>query len=104
MPSEPRLARPKATEPLCTDYILGFFLAALDDLRNHLENPDNLVEMKFLLLEQKYLEHLSRGNSIEALKVRSVFNCSWDLGKDSPQRSSFQLLVDVSEFVELFSF
>jgi len=41
----------------------------LDDLRNHLENPESLVEMKFLLLEQKYLEHLSRGNSIEALKV-----------------------------------
>ena len=46
-----------------------FVFSALDDLRNHLENPDSTVEMKFLLLEQKYLEHLSRGNSIDALKV-----------------------------------
>ena len=50
-----------------------YFLSALDDLRNHLENADNLVEMKFLLLEQKYLEHLSRGNSIDALKVSCHF-------------------------------
>ncbi|XP_040583152.1 WD repeat-containing protein 26 [Lepeophtheirus salmonis] len=41
----------------------------LEDLKPHLENPGNLVEMKFLLLEQKYLEFLSNGNYIEALKV-----------------------------------
>jgi len=41
----------------------------LEELKAHLENPDNFVEMKFLLLEQKYLELLYRGNSIEALKV-----------------------------------
>ncbi len=42
---------------------------ALDELRDLLENPDNLTEMKFLLLEQKYLELLSQKNRIEALKV-----------------------------------
>lgn len=41
----------------------------LEELKNHLENPESMVEMKFLLLEQKYLELLSRGNSIDALKV-----------------------------------
>ncbi len=46
-----------------------FYIPALDELRNHLENPENVLEMKFLLLEQKYLEYLSRGNAIEALKV-----------------------------------
>ena len=40
-------------------------------ITGHLENPDNFVEMKFLLLEQKYLELLYKGNSIEALKVSS---------------------------------
>ena len=52
--------------------ILSSF-SALDDLRNHLENPDSLIEMKFLLLEQKYLEYLSRGNSIDALKVSASY-------------------------------
>lgn len=41
----------------------------LDELKSHLENADSMQEMKFLLLEQKYLELLARGNSIEALKV-----------------------------------
>jgi len=41
----------------------------LEELRNHLENPEHAKEMKFLLLEQKYLELLYKGNSIEALKV-----------------------------------
>jgi len=41
----------------------------LEDLRVHLESPEQIVEMKFLLLEQKYLELLYKGNSIEALKV-----------------------------------
>ena len=44
-------------------------LSVLEDLRVHLENPEQIVEMKFLLLEQKYLELLYKGNSIEALKV-----------------------------------
>merc|ERR1719187_2341430 len=41
----------------------------LEDLSPHLENPSNQIEMKFLLLEQKYLENLSSGNFIDALKV-----------------------------------
>lgn len=41
----------------------------LDNLRDHLENPEKLSEMKYLLLEQKYLELLSQKNRIEALKV-----------------------------------
>lgn len=49
-----------------------FFISALDDLKHFLENPDNLVEMKFLLLEQKYLEFLSKKNRIDALKVSIV--------------------------------
>ena len=48
-----------------------FHILALEELKGHLENPDNFVEMKFLLLEQKYLELLYKGNSIEALKVSS---------------------------------
>ncbi len=42
---------------------------ALDDLKDHLEHPRNLTEMKFLLLEQKYLELLAQQNIVEALKV-----------------------------------
>ena len=49
------------------------YFAVLEDLRSHLENPDNVIEMKFLLLEQKYLELLYKGNSIEALKVRNNY-------------------------------
>lgn len=41
----------------------------LEELAPHLENPENQTEMRFLLLEQKYLEHLEAGNYIEALKV-----------------------------------
>ena len=48
---------------------LFLFFAALDDLKNHLENPENMVEMKFLLLEQKFLELISKGNRMQALKV-----------------------------------
>lgn len=44
-------------------------IRTLEELTPYLEAPGNLVEMKFLLLEQKYLECLSRGNPIEALKV-----------------------------------
>ena len=43
--------------------------SALDNLRDHLENPEKLSEMKYLLLEQKYLELLSQKNRMEALKV-----------------------------------
>ncbi len=53
-------------------YLIVCFLG-LDDLRNHLDSPDNSIpEMKFLLLEQKYLELLLRGNSLDALKVRII--------------------------------
>ena len=48
------------------------FFPALDNLRDHLENPEKLSEMKYLLLEQKYLELLSQKNRIEALKVRDL--------------------------------
>lgn len=41
----------------------------LQDLRSVLENPENLMEMQFLLLEQKYLEFLEEGKVIEALGV-----------------------------------
>jgi len=42
----------------------------LEDLAEHLEEGTaNQVEMKFQLLEQKYLELLQAGNTIEALKV-----------------------------------
>ena len=44
-------------------------ISALDNLRDHLENPEKLSEMKYLLLEQKYLELLSQKNRMEALKV-----------------------------------
>ena len=49
---------------------LLFSLLVLDDLTPHLENPSSQIEMKFLLLEQKYLENLAAGNTIEALKVK----------------------------------
>jgi hypothetical protein len=44
----------------------------LEDLTDHLDaGPTSqvMVEMKFMLLEQKYLENLAAGNTIEALKV-----------------------------------
>ncbi|XP_076063985.1 WD repeat-containing protein 26-like isoform X2 [Oratosquilla oratoria] len=40
---------------------------ALNELRNMLDNPANLSEMRFLLLEQKYLELLESGQVLEAL-------------------------------------
>lgn len=48
---------------------MTLFFAALDELKNHLENPDSLTEMKFLLLEQKYLELIYKKSTIDALKV-----------------------------------
>merc|ERR1719220_2715112 len=41
----------------------------LAELAPHLETPSTQVEMRFLLLEQKFLEHLDNGSYIEALKV-----------------------------------
>jgi len=45
------------------------FSAALEQLQDHLQNPAHLVEMKFLLLEQKFLELLARRDRIGALRV-----------------------------------
>ena len=41
----------------------------LSELKNVLVCPQNLVEMKFLLQEQKYLECLEDGRVMEALNV-----------------------------------
>lgn len=41
--------------------------ADLNDLKNLLDNPQNALEMKFLLLEQKYFEYLDEGRTIDAL-------------------------------------
>ncbi|XP_023320596.1 WD repeat-containing protein 26-like [Eurytemora carolleeae] len=41
----------------------------LDDLKHHLESPDTVKEMKFIILEQKYIEYLRDGKTFEALKV-----------------------------------
>ena len=41
--------------------------ADLNDLKNLLDNPHNSLEMKFLLLEQKYFEYLDEGRTIDAL-------------------------------------
>ena len=43
----------------------------LEELAPHLEAPSTQVEMRFLLLEQKFLEHLDNGSYIEALKVNT---------------------------------
>lgn len=43
--------------------------ADLQELRGLLENPDHLMEMQFLMLEQKYLELLEEGKVIEALST-----------------------------------
>ena len=51
-------------------HIYLIFFSALDEMKNHLENPKNMIEMKFLLLEQKFLELISKGNRMNALKVR----------------------------------
>jgi hypothetical protein len=48
------------------------FFSALDEMKNHLENPKNMIEMKFLLLEQKFLELISKGNRMNALKVNCL--------------------------------
>ena len=50
-------------------HIYLIFFSALDEMKNHLENPKNMIEMKFLLLEQKFLELISKGNRMNALKV-----------------------------------
>merc|ERR1719220_3217760 len=41
----------------------------LEELSPHLEDPASKTEMKFLLLEQKYLESLGSGHTMDALKV-----------------------------------
>lgn len=41
----------------------------LNELKSVLVSPQNLAEMKFLLQEQKYLEYLEDGRSMEALNV-----------------------------------
>ena len=41
----------------------------LEDLSMHLEDKTSHLKMKYILLEQKYMEHLSNGNTLEALKV-----------------------------------
>lgn len=41
--------------------------AALNELRNMLDNPSNQTEMRFLILEQNYLELLENGQAMEAL-------------------------------------
>lgn len=41
--------------------------AALSELRNMLDDANSLKEMRFLLLEQKYLELLESGQAMEAL-------------------------------------
>jgi len=41
--------------------------ADLNDLKNLLDDPHNALEMKFLLLEQKYFEYLDEGRTIDAL-------------------------------------
>ena len=51
-------------------HYLPFVFIALDDMKNYLENPDSMIEMKFLLLEQKYLELVSNKSTIDALKVK----------------------------------
>jgi hypothetical protein len=65
--------------------------SALDELRDHLENPDNLTEMKYLLLEQKYLELLSQKNRIDALKVgiETVMKHDYVLNRASQVSSHF---------------
>ncbi|UXI16660.1 cell division protein [Sarcoptes scabiei] len=42
--------------------------AVLKELQCYLVNPKNLIKMKFLLLEQKFLECIEDGKEIEALK------------------------------------
>jgi len=41
----------------------------LADLSEHLEDKNAELQMKYILLEQKYLEALNSGNTIEAVKV-----------------------------------
>ena len=56
-------------------------ILVLEDLSSHLENPNSQIEMKFILLEQKYLENLNSGNTIDALKVsmNSFLSQGWPL-------------------------
>jgi hypothetical protein len=41
----------------------------LEDLTVHLEGKDIMKEMKFIILEQKFLEHIYAGKTFQALKV-----------------------------------
>jgi hypothetical protein len=43
--------------------------AVLEDLTVHLEGKDIMKEMKFIILEQKFLEHIYAGKTFQALKV-----------------------------------
>ena len=56
-------------------------ISALDELTDHLESPEHAVEMKYLLLEQKYLELLLKRNTMQAVQVRrkltKMFECQF---------------------------
>jgi len=41
----------------------------LEDLKHHLEAPGAIKEMKYIILEQKYMEYIRDGKTFEALKV-----------------------------------
>jgi len=41
----------------------------LEDLKHHLDSPSVLNKMKFIILEQKYLEYIHDNRTFEALKV-----------------------------------
>eukprot|EP00088_Acartia_fossae_P019152 TRINITY_DN2112_c0_g2_i2.p1 TRINITY_DN2112_c0_g2~~TRINITY_DN2112_c0_g2_i2.p1 ORF type:complete len:700 (-),score=119.52 TRINITY_DN2112_c0_g2_i2:286-2385(-) len=41
----------------------------LEDLKHHLDSSKALCEMKFIILEQKYMEYIHAGKTYEALKV-----------------------------------
>ena len=57
---------------LHSTYLLNAFsfcLAVLEDLAVHLEGKDTMKEMKFIILEQKFLEFIYAAKTFEALKV-----------------------------------
>ena len=43
--------------------------SVLEDLTAHLESQDILREMNYIILEQKFLEHIYAGKTFDALKV-----------------------------------
>jgi hypothetical protein len=69
-------------------------VAVLEDLTVHLEGKDIMKEMKFIILEQKFLEHIYAGKTFQALKVLQL-----EIRSEPQKRVSYYLRVSRTQYL-----